>query len=187
MVFHQPKPTQLFVGEDSTGLLLLGKPILVPSLDLIPIWNELSVLLQRKTDQRNDVCEHLATRAVHLRAVKLLVGAPEDLGPEQHDVAQAISNFQSDVSGGDERKVCANDLAAPVVARLNSASGGCRQVIKNQLAEVESFDLTVDSVQVTVPGHAASARVSSIEAGKTRPSTLSLVKEGGKWKLAGGA
>ena len=106
---------------------------------------------------------------------------------EQHDVAQAISNFQSDVSGGDEKKVCTNDLAAAVVARLNSASGGCRQVIKNQLAEVESYDLTVDSVQVTVPGHAASARVSSIEAGKTRPSTLSLVKEGGKWKLAGGA
>jgi len=106
---------------------------------------------------------------------------------EQHDVAQAISNFQSDASGGDEKKVCTSDLAAALVARLNSASGGCRQVIKNQLAEVESFDLTVDSVQVTVPGHAASARVSSIEAGKTRPSTLSLVKEGAKWKLAGGA
>ena len=104
---------------------------------------------------------------------------------EQHDVAQAISNFQSDASGGDEKKVCTNDLAAAVVARLNSASGGCRQVIKNQLAEVESYDLTVDSVQITVPGHAASARVRSIEAGKTRPSTLSLVKEGGKWKLTG--
>ena len=91
---------------------------------------------------------------------------------EQHDVAQAISNFQSDVSGGDEKKVCTNDLAAAVVARLNSASGGCRQVIKNQLAEVESYDLTVDSVQITVPGHAASAPTATTA---RTPNSASLI------------
>jgi hypothetical protein len=104
---------------------------------------------------------------------------------EQHEVAQAIANFQSDASGGDEKKVCNNDLAGALVARLNSASGGCRQVLKDQLTEVESYDLTVDAVDVTAAGHAATARVRSIYGGKTRAATLSLVKEGGKWKLAG--
>ena len=106
---------------------------------------------------------------------------------EQHDVAQAIANFQSDVSGGDEKKVCKDDLSATVIARLNSATGGCRQVIKDQLAEVESYDLAVDAVNITAPGHTANARVRSIYGGKTHATTLSLVKEGGKWKLAGAA
>jgi hypothetical protein len=103
---------------------------------------------------------------------------------EEREVAQAIANFQSDVTSSDQGKVCSNDLAAPVLARLAHARGGCRQVIKEQLGEVESYDLKVDSVHVSVPGHAASASVRSLFAGRTRASTLSLVKEGTRWKLA---
>ncbi len=105
---------------------------------------------------------------------------------EAHEVAQAISNLQSDATAHDEQKVCANDLAAAVVARLNGATGGCKQAIKNQLAEVDGFEVSVQSVELggAPPRQTATARVKSIYAGKTRVGTLSLVKEGGKWKVS---
>ena len=45
---------------------------------------------------------------------------------EAKDVAQTIKNLQSDVTAGEQKKVCDNDLAAPVVKSLSSAPGGCR-------------------------------------------------------------
>jgi hypothetical protein len=106
---------------------------------------------------------------------------------EEHEVAQAISNLQSDATAGDKQKVCANDLASVVVARLSAARGGCQQAIKNQLAELDNFELSVRSVQVTAQRarRLARANVKSVYAGKTRPGTLLLVKEGRKWKISG--
>jgi hypothetical protein len=106
---------------------------------------------------------------------------------EEREVAQTISNLQADVTAGDEQKICANDLASAVVTRLSTASGGCKQAIKAQLAEVDSFDVSIQSVQVSTVSarRVASAHVSSIYAGKTRHATLSLVKEGGRWKISG--
>jgi hypothetical protein len=105
---------------------------------------------------------------------------------EQREVADAISNLQSDVTAADQRKICRNDLASEVVARLNAASGGCTAVIKEQLAEIDSSDLTVDSIQLSGAGaqRAASAKVRSVYEGKTRISTLSLLKQGGRWKIS---
>jgi uncharacterized membrane protein YdfJ with MMPL/SSD domain len=105
---------------------------------------------------------------------------------EAHQVAQAISNLQSDATARDEQKICERDLAGAVVTRLGGAKGGCKQAMKNLLAEVDSFELTVQSVQVnaaTTPP-TATARVKSVQAGKTRVSTISLVKEAGAWKLS---
>src|ERR1700676_1370102 len=70
---------------------------------------------------------------------------------EEHEVAQAISNLQTDATAGDQHKLCANDLAGPVVARFRgaapgsagtgaSATAGCEKVIKRQLAEVDTLD-----------------------------------------------
>jgi hypothetical protein len=105
---------------------------------------------------------------------------------EEHEVAKAIANLQSDVGTSDQQKICSNDLASAVVARLNAARGGCKAVIKDQLAQIDSSSATVDSV--TLAGSAAkrtaSAKVRSTYAGKTRSKTVSLVKEGGKWKIA---
>jgi hypothetical protein len=115
---------------------------------------------------------------------------------EEREVAQTISNLQSDATAGDQAKICTRDLASAVVERLSgaqptpgpvpaSALAGCKRAIKNQLAEVDRFDLSVQSVQVSAAGarHTASARVKSIYAGKTRPSTVLLVKEGRTWKI----
>jgi hypothetical protein len=104
---------------------------------------------------------------------------------EQHEVAQAISNLQSDVRAGEQTKVCENDLAAPVVARLSTAPGGCKQAIKGQLSEIDNFDVTVESVQITSTGskRTATARVKSTYNGKKVLRTASLVFENGKWKI----
>jgi Putative lumazine-binding len=102
---------------------------------------------------------------------------------EQHAVAQAISNLQSEATAGEAQKICKNLLASAVTARLNAAHGGCTQAVKSQLAEVDSPELTIQSVQLR--GASASARVKSISAGKSRVGTLTLVKEGGKWKISG--
>jgi hypothetical protein len=100
---------------------------------------------------------------------------------EDRNVAQAISNLQSDATAGEEKKICARDLAGPVVARLGGAKG-CEAAIKNRLAEVDSFELSVTSIRLD--GATASARVRSVRGGKNRLSTLTLVKEGGKWKTS---
>jgi hypothetical protein len=105
---------------------------------------------------------------------------------EAHEVAKAIANLQTDATARDEKKVCENDLASAVVKRLNSATGGCKRAIKNQLAEVDGFEVSVQSIQLgasTTPP-TATARVKSIYRGKTRSGTLSLVKEAGKWKIS---
>jgi hypothetical protein len=104
---------------------------------------------------------------------------------EGHDVAQTISNLQTDATAGSYQKICANDLASGVVTRLAGATGGCKQAIKIQLAEVDNFEVKVQSVQVNTRGDRASAQVRSIYSGKTRAGTLLLVKEGGKWKVSG--
>jgi hypothetical protein len=102
---------------------------------------------------------------------------------EQREVAQAISNLQSDVRAADQQKLCSNDLAASVVARLNATPGGCKQALKGQLTQIDNFDATVESVQITGSKKTATARVKSIYNGKSRVTSVSLVYEGGKWKL----
>jgi copper chaperone CopZ len=103
---------------------------------------------------------------------------------ESKDVAQTIKDYQSDATAGDEKKVCNNDLAASVVKSLNSAPGGCQKVIKDQLKEVASFEVDVQSIQLTSAGHAATAKVKSKYSGKQKISSILLVKEAGRWKIA---
>jgi NAD(P)H-dependent flavin oxidoreductase YrpB (nitropropane dioxygenase family) len=102
---------------------------------------------------------------------------------EAHDVAQAIANLQSDARSAEPQKLCSNDLAGAVVARLNATPGGCKQALKGQLSQIDNFDVTVESVQITAPRHTATARVKSTYNGKKTLRTVSLVYEGGKWKI----
>ena len=133
----------------------------------------------------------LAVLGVPLLAASLLGCANKvstsGFNGEEHAVAQTISNLQADATATNEQKICRNDLAGAVVARLNAAPGGCRQAVKNQVSEVDSLNMTVQSVQLNGTGaqRTASALVKSVYEGKMRPRTVSLVKEGGKWKISG--
>lgn len=101
---------------------------------------------------------------------------------ESHNVAQAVSNFQSDTTAGDQKKLCENDLAATVTARLRGASG-CQAVLKEQLHEIDALGLTIESIAVN--GASATAHVKTTYSGKSRITTLTLVKEGARWKISG--
>jgi hypothetical protein len=104
---------------------------------------------------------------------------------EAKAAAETVKDLQSNVTAGDNKKICEDDLSASVVKRLAS-SGGCQEAIKKQLAEIDSVEVTVESVQVS--GAIATARVKSIYSGKKAISTISLVKEGSasksKWKIS---
>ncbi len=120
---------------------------------------------------------------------------------EQHEIAQTIANLQTDATAGEDKKICANDLASAVVARLGGTSR-CEAAIKSQLDQVDNLEVSVQSVTLNAgkPGGGskprgagkrgagglatASARVKSIHSGKHTESTVSLVKEGGKWKIS---
>jgi copper chaperone CopZ len=99
----------------------------------------------------------------------------------EHEVAQTIANLQADITAGEQKKVCANDLAGAVVTRLGGTKG-CESTIKNQIGEIDNTELQVESVKVS--GERATAGVKSIYQGKKRLKTVALVKEGGKWKIA---
>jgi hypothetical protein len=101
-------------------------------------------------------------------------------------VAQTISNLQSDAQSRSNQKVCDNDLASTLVARLRASGRGCASVISDQLNEVDNFDLSLDGANaIVVSGNTATARVKSTSANKPRLNTLTLVKEGTRWKVAG--
>jgi hypothetical protein len=102
---------------------------------------------------------------------------------ESRKVAETVANFQKDATAGDEKKLCANDLASTVTERLRSTAGGCQAAVSEQLKQVDALNLEVTSIGVT--GTTAQARVKSTWSGKSRVSTLSLVKQGGRWKISG--
>jgi hypothetical protein len=102
---------------------------------------------------------------------------------EQHEVAQSIANLQSDATTGEEKKICSEQLAAAVVERLGGLKG-CEKAIKNQLEEIDSLELTVESVHTTAAGKSATAKVKSVYEGKKQTHTVTLVKEGKDWKVS---
>lgn len=100
----------------------------------------------------------------------------------KREVAQGVADLQSDAASAEQKKICGEDLAASVVRGLGG-SKGCEAAIKRQLDQVDELEVSVESV--TVSGRTAIAAVKSIHEGKSKLSTLTLVKEGGRWKVAG--
>jgi Putative lumazine-binding len=103
---------------------------------------------------------------------------------EQHEVAQTIANFQTEATSGERKKICGEYLAAALVTRLGGTKG-CEAAIKSQLSEVDSFETAVESVRLGSGGKTATARVKSVHEGKKAASTLTLVKEGDRWRISG--
>jgi copper chaperone CopZ len=103
---------------------------------------------------------------------------------EQHEAAQAVANLQTDATAAEQKKICADDIAAAIVKRLGG-SKGCEAAIKSQLAEVDNLETSVKSVDIATGRKTATAQVKSIYEGKTVTRQVSLVKEAGKWKISG--
>lgn len=102
---------------------------------------------------------------------------------ESHNVAETVSNLETDATDLNQQKVCDNDLAATLTKRLGGSSG-CQTSLKKQLREIDAFSLTIKSIEI-FGGLKASATVTSTYSGKSRVSTLLLVKEDSHWKVFG--
>jgi hypothetical protein len=124
-----------------------------------------------------------AVAAVALSACGTNVSTSSFKG-EQHAVAQTIANLQTHATASEQGKICGQDLAAPVVARLGGKSG-CEAAIKTQLGEIENLELSVQSISIAANGRSATAQVRSSRKAKTKSSSLALVKEGRSWKVSG--
>jgi hypothetical protein len=98
----------------------------------------------------------------------------------QHEVAETISHLQSDVTAGEHKKVCENDMAAKVVQRLGGKKG-CEAAVKTQLSEIDSTELTIDKIEVA--GTSATAKVTNVYEGKKVKGSMTLAKEGSDWKI----
>jgi hypothetical protein len=102
---------------------------------------------------------------------------------EAHAVAQRISTFEKHASESSQSKICEQDLASELKARIKASGKSCSEALKEQLKDVEVPSLTVQSV--AVHGGTATATVKSTWSGKTEVTTLKLVKEGEDWKISG--
>lgn len=120
--------------------------------------------------------------ALALAACAKTVSTAGFKGAEQ-EVATTIKNLQADATASEQKKICVNDVAASVVKGLGGTKG-CEAAIKSELSEVDSLEVTVQSIKLAPSGTTATADVKSVHEGTSRASTVSLVKEGGKWKVS---
>jgi hypothetical protein len=105
-----------------------------------------------------------------------------DFRGEQRLVATTVEDLQSAASDGDEGKICRELMARSVVARLAGRGRTCPQTVKDALKDADTSDMTVRSVRVN--GARASASVKEERGKADRISTVRLVKEGGRWRIA---
>jgi Protein of unknown function (DUF3828) len=104
---------------------------------------------------------------------------------EQHAIAQVISSLQTEATADEAKQICASLLSTALTARLNAARGGCTEALKSQLAEVDSLEVSVQSVHPAADGKTATAQVKGTREGKKAITTVLLVKENQKWKISG--
>lgn len=122
-----------------------------------------------------------ALLALALAACGSTVSTGNFKGPSKA-VAERISDFQSDVTGREEKKLCNRDLAGAVRSRLQAGGSSCVEALEKQLGAITDFEISVSSI--AVHGKSATARVKSTWSGKQRTTTMQLVEEGGAWKIA---
>jgi ABC-type uncharacterized transport system auxiliary subunit len=102
---------------------------------------------------------------------------------EQRQVAQAVADFQKAASSDDDNVLCRDHLAKALADRLAAHGKGCPAVVHEAIRNADSLDMTVQSVRVD--GQNATARVKLETGKKDRTVTLPLVREGGRWRIAG--
>lgn len=102
----------------------------------------------------------------------------------EHEAAQVIANLQTQATASEQSKICTQDISAALVKDLGGKTG-CEAAFKRQLEEIDNLEISVQAIKIGASGTSALATVHSIVGGKTREQKLTLVKEGGKWRISG--
>ncbi len=103
---------------------------------------------------------------------------------EEKLVANTIEDLQTAGRKRDGARICNELLAAGVVEAIQQAAGPkkCAARVEDSLGDADTFELTVRSV--TVKGNTATAAVASDDGDdKDRIDTMTLAKEGKRWKI----
>jgi hypothetical protein len=103
---------------------------------------------------------------------------------EEHAVAQTVSEFQSNANSRNQAHICTHIITAELRRRLATPHRSCAKALEEQLAQVDNFNISIEPGGISVRGQRATARVKSTWSGKEAPSTLELVKEAGRWRIA---
>jgi hypothetical protein len=100
---------------------------------------------------------------------------------EQQQVANAVEDFESAASKGDQDKVCRDSLARALVAQYAARDGSCEKAVDAALKDTDSFGLTVEAVSVS--GTSATAHVKADRGNHDVMQTIGLVKQGQDWRI----
>jgi hypothetical protein len=96
--------------------------------------------------------------------------------------AQAVEDLESAAKDDDDEKICTDLLARSLAGRLARSGHTCAATVDEAISDADSLGMTVE--QVTVDGDKATARV-RLDTGKTdRRTTIQLVRENRRWKIA---
>ncbi len=102
-----------------------------------------------------------------------------DFEGEEARVAETVEDVQEAGTADEAQRVCDELLARALVQRFEAGGGGdCRQEVGTAFDDADEFELTVQDV--TIQGTTARARVEA-EGGNR---TLTLVREGGRWRVS---
>jgi hypothetical protein len=124
---------------------------------------------------------------VSLLAVVVLAGCGQgaaaggDFEGEREEVAQVLEDLQESARDGDEQRVC-RLLARPLLRRLEAQGVPCPRAVSAALEDADSFQVTVQDVQVR--GTTATARVATGNGEDAPTDTVRLVREGANWRIA---
>jgi copper chaperone CopZ len=102
---------------------------------------------------------------------------------DRRAAAQAVEDLESAAHDSDEAKLCTQVLAKAFADRIAASGGNCANAVNAAIKDTDSIDMSVESV--TVNGDRATARVKFETGKKDRVGTVSLVREGGRWRVAG--
>jgi hypothetical protein len=109
----------------------------------------------------------------------------DDFQGDQKSIAQVVDDLEKAAKGGrpDTKEICNTIFAKAVADKLKQGNEDCQDAVKRQLKDASDFDVEVK--KITVNGNAATASVVSTVNGDDATQTLSFVKDGNAWRIAG--
>lgn len=112
---------------------------------------------------------------------KLVVDSDADFSAEQQAVIAQLAAFADATADHDYKKLC-NDLLSKEASKIG---GDCLKTFEQTGSQIKDFKIVVKSVKVDKDGKTATAvvDVSSNVQKAQQSQNLSLVKEGGDWRI----
>ncbi|HEY8769031.1 MAG TPA: hypothetical protein VIM03_00720 [Thermoleophilaceae bacterium] len=108
---------------------------------------------------------------------------------DEKKVDQTVRDFVTATNARDANKFCDHLASQQFLEQSTGATGGkARDACHQQMKSLKSFKLTLKKISSTkVAGDNARVRTVLLVQGQTQDQLFRLKKQGGDWKLAGGA